>query len=269
MTAIMARTGAAGVRRTRARRRIPVPHIRLPWRVLAAAAVAVLVTGAAVRGVQWLRDPRTLPLRTVRIEGDFRHLSAQQLRQAVQPKATGGFFSVDVDGVRRAAEALPWVAHASVRRVWPDTLQVHVVEQRPLARWNRSRVVNVHGELFAPSAQSIPSGLPELKGPPGLEKKVVTRYRAMSHVLAPLGLKIRQLVEDSRRAWSLRLDNGVRVELGRSSPGSRLRRFARIYPKVLAGNVARLQSVDMRYSNGFAVRWDESSRPADVQHREG
>lgn len=219
--------------------------------------------------VRWLRNPHTLPLRTIRVEGDLRHLSVAQLQKAVAPVATGGFFSVDVEAVRRAAKSLAWVNTASVRRVWPDTLQLDVTEQQPIARWGRDELINGHGALFAPPADTIPEGLPQLEGPKGLEPAVFKQYRAMTQALAPLGLKIAQLVEDQRRAWMLRFSNGVELKLGRARAYPRLLRFVRIYPTVLAGHIARLVSVDMRYSNGFAVRWDQQESALAIRKVEG
>jgi cell division protein FtsQ len=89
-------------------------------------------------GRDWVRDPNNMPLRSVQVEGEFRKLSAEHLQHAVANAVRGGFFTVNVDAVRRAAESLPWVASARVRRVWPDALQLHVVEQRAAARWGEA-----------------------------------------------------------------------------------------------------------------------------------
>ncbi|MGA7802600.1 MAG: cell division protein FtsQ/DivIB [Gammaproteobacteria bacterium] len=241
----------------------------IPWRAVGLVVTAALLLESGFWAVRWLRNPHTLPLRTVRIEGDLRHLSAGQLQKVVAPVATGGFFGVNVDAVRRAAESLAWVDQVSVRRMWPDTLQLKVTEQRPIARWGKAALINPRGVVFTPPANTVPAGLPQLEGPKGLEPAVLQQYRAMTKALAPLGLKIAQLVEDQRRAWDLRLTDGVELKLGRADAYPRLLRFVRIYPKVLAGHVSRLVSVDMRYSNGFAVRWDQQESVLAVRKAEG
>ena len=231
-------------------------RLRSAVRPAAAITVAVVLAGAVVWGVERLRDPHTLPLRAVQVEGEFRHLSEVELQQAVLPHVRGGFFTVDVARVQRAAQSLPWVQQASVRRVWPDTLQVHVVEQRAVARWGGQGLLNAEGELFRP-AENLPEGLPELHGPEGREAAVLLQYGDALRLLAPGGLKVARLVQDERRAWTLELEGGVTLALGRGDPNARLARFVRVYPTVFAERAARLRAVDLRYSNGFAVRWAE------------
>jgi cell division protein FtsQ len=57
-----------------------------------------------------------------------------------------------------------------------------------------------------------------------------------------------------RRAWQLRLDNGLTLELGREQIEARLARFVGAYDRTLGRLGRRIEHVDLRYSNGFAVR---------------
>ena len=209
----------------------------------------------ASAGMEWLSDPYRFPLDVVEVKGEFRYLDKAILQAAVAPHAAGGFFTVDVDSVRAAAEALPGVARAKVRRVWPATLRVHIAEQQPVAGWNGDGYLNAAGEAFFPRAGQTLSGLPQLAGPAGQAARVLTRYRKASKLLQPLDMAVTHIAMDRRRAWSLRLDNGVMLKLGRARPWHRLQRFVQAYPGTFADRLADLKSVDMRYSNGFSVFW--------------
>ena len=245
---------------------LPLRERAMPWLKLGAqAALLLALSGALSWGITWLREPQNMPLRSVQIEGEFRKLDAGQLQTAVADAVRGGFFSVNVDRVRRAVEALPWVASATVRRVWPDQLQVQVVEQRAAARWGDAGLLNMHGELFAPDAESIPQRLPRLAGPDELRRRVMERYIEMTDLLTPIGRRVAELRVDERRAWLLRLDNGIELRLGRDDTLARLERFVRVYPTRFAAHAAALQTVDLRYSNGIAVRWDRSPIAAGQQ----
>ncbi len=122
---------------------------RLPWRLIAGTLVSLTLVAAATVTVRWLLDPHTLPIRRVQISGQFLHLTSAQLQAAVAGTVVGGFFTVDVEAVMRAARTLPWVDTASVRRVWPDTLRLEVTEQTPLARWGEHDLLNRRGERFS------------------------------------------------------------------------------------------------------------------------
>lgn len=248
---------------------LPLRERLRPWLKRATQMLlSMVMLGSVIWCVTWLRNPTNMPLRTVRIEGELHKLTIAQLQAAVSSTARGGFFTVDADAVRRAAESLPWVESVTLRRVWPDTLKLRVVEQRAAARWGERAVLNRQGRLFTPEAASIPKRLPRLSGPEELRRRVLEMYIAMTGTLAPIGRHVAQLRLDNRRAWWLTLDSGVELKLGRDAAIERLQRFVRVYPTVFAAREGELNTVDLRYSNGFAVRWDRSPEPAG-QKQEG
>ncbi|MEN8169474.1 MAG: cell division protein FtsQ/DivIB [Pseudomonadota bacterium] len=235
---------------------------------VAAVALKLLllaaVVGGAVWGTQSLLDPAQFPLRTVRIESPLKHVAQATIRDTVRPHVEGGFLGVDVDVVRDALEALPWVQSASVRRTWPDKLVVRVKEQQPLARWGDKALVNMRGELFKPKHDVSLERLPLLRGPRDTSHMVAEQYVAMQVMLKPLGLSITHLSLNERRALSMRLDNGLQLGLGRRDTDLRLLRFVRVFPQVLKPRLAAIKSIDLRYANGFAVRWHHGQGPAPV-----
>ena len=91
-----------------------------------------LIGSGAAWGVLQLQDPDVLPLKVIRIDGDFKHLDRSQLEGAIGSAVKGNFFTVDLDGIREAALDLAWVNQVTVRRIWPDTLKMTVQEEIPL-----------------------------------------------------------------------------------------------------------------------------------------
>lgn len=240
----------------------PQPRLQLRWVVLVLAMMTVAAMLYA--GSQTLFDPATLPVRTVRIESPLKQVTQQQLREVVGSHVGSGFLQLDVDRIRVELEALPWVNRASVRRGWPDVLVVRIEEQQPMARWGNGGLVNPDGELFEPEQQAAWANLPLLRGPQNTEKMMVKEFRQMQEMLTPLGLQVSHLTMNERRAWSLRLANGLQLGLGRNDIHLRLLRFVRVYAEVLKPRLEAIDSVDLRYTNGFAVRWHDGLAPATV-----
>jgi len=209
-------------------------------------------------GVQWLQDPYRFPLRAVKITSKPHYLEKDELQQTLAPYVRGGFFTVDVTGIHDAVEALPWVYRATVRRDWPDRLIISFVEQEPVARWGKDALLNRYGELFVPRKLPVELELPLLSGPQGHERKVLAQYRRCNQTLSPLGLHITRIELNERRAWRIGLDNAVQLELGRVDTALRLQRFVRTFPEVFAGHLDALKRVDLRYSNGFSVYWQQA-----------
>jgi cell division protein FtsQ len=234
-----------------------VDALRNHVRTLSGLVLLLLLGVAVMFGMQWLSDPYRFPLSVVKVTGDFRYLQKQQLQAAVASHAQGGFFTVDVVAVRNAAEALPWVYKASVQRIWPATLHLRVEEQQPIAHWNEQGFLNRYGEPFFPEQAGVVGDMPWLAGPQDQELRVLENYQRIAKMLERIGVRPARLELDNRRAWHLQLASGVQLELGRADAWKRLQRFVVAYPSVFAGRLAELQRVDLRYSNGFSVRWQQ------------
>jgi cell division protein FtsQ len=234
-------------------------ELRAGW--LKPVLTVFLVVGSAIGltlMLDWMQDPREWPVDEVRIEGEFRHLQPGTLQEHVEPLAAVGFFVMDVSGIQQRLQQLAWVDQVSVRRVWPDRLEIRVLEQRAVAHWGDDSYMNPRADVFTPEEAVELSGLPWLSGPEGHQQRVLTMRRDMSELVKPLQLDVARLSLDARRTWRVELSNGLVLEVGRNRPVQRLARFVRVYPAILAAGNGQLVSVDLRYGHGFAVHWDNS-----------
>ena len=224
------------------------------WLVVGLTLLSLLSAGA-FWGVMRLQDPNNFPLRVVRIDGHFRHLQRVKLEQVISQAVKGNFFTVDLELIRKNASRVPWVESVSVRRIWPDTLHMQVVEQVPLLRWNQNSLLNTKGVRFTPSMEEIPNDLPHLVGPAGSEAEMFNWYQSIKPRFNKIGLEIALMRLDARRAWSITFSQGMEVRLGKNEVQSRLSRFLRLYPYLVQSKQLWIQRMDLRYTNGFAVYW--------------
>ena len=197
---------------------------------------------------------RELPIRSVRIAGELQHVERTVLEEVINRHLDGGFFAVNVDTVRRTVERLPWVREASVRRIWPDSLHIAVVERRPAARWGRHQLLEADGTVFSPQ-RGESKGLAELEGPSGSARRVLARYRMLQRLLAPIEGRVEHLALNARGTWRGRLDTGMVMVFEEDLEEARLRQFVRVASKLLRPRLNDVKQVDLRYVNGFAVRW--------------
>lgn len=191
------------------------------------------------------------PLREITLSGDIGHVTHEQVEDVVTRELRGNFFTVDLDHARASFEKLPWVRKVNVRRQWPDRLDVAVEEHKPLARWGSTALVSAQGEVFE---AAINNTLPFLHGPDGSAPEVVARLLEFERILEPMGKKVVQIRLSMRRAWQVRLEDGMVLELGRENLVVRLAGFVAAYPATLATLAHPPAYVDLRYTNGFAVR---------------
>jgi len=219
-----------------------------------ALAVVALPVVALVNG--WIGAERW-PLRTLRVTEGLERVDVARLRQVVAPHAASGFFAIRLDQVQADVARLPWVERVEVRKLWPDVLEVRISEHRPFARWGADRLLSEQGRLFPVEGIEVPEGLPELDGPDARVADVVALYNQAREMFVPGGLSVRRLVLDRRDSWSLVLDNGIEVTIGKQEARLRLQRFARVLPQLLARSAQVLRRADLRYTNGFALEWGE------------
>jgi len=244
-------------------------RLRIDWLkpVLALLTVMASAGGLALL-LEWMADPNEWPVQSVQVEGNFRHLQQADIRDEVAALASDGFFAMDVALIQQRIQQLPWVEQVSVRRVWPDTLSIQLREQQPVARWGENGFLNARAQVFEPEQVVELEQLPVFRGPDGYEQRVLDMYARMRDMLEPLRLGIDSLQLDARRTWRVQLSNGLILEVGRSRPMQRIARFVRVYPAILAAGDGRVLSVDLRYSNGFAVQW-QARDEGNCEAREG
>jgi cell division protein FtsQ len=166
----------------------------------------------------------------------------------------GTFFTLDLPRVRGAFEKLPWVREVKLRRHWPDRLEVSVTEHVALARWGTGALVNTHGEIFH---AAYDGKLPTFIGPPGTSKEVAIQYEFFRRKLAPLGTAPTVVQLTPRKAWQVRLEGGPTIELGREDIEMRLARYVEAHERTVGTLNRRIEYVDLRYADGFAVRIPE------------
>ncbi|MBV1775526.1 FtsQ-type POTRA domain-containing protein [Burkholderiaceae bacterium DAT-1] len=196
------------------------------------------------------------PVRQIKVDGQLSHVTREQLQYIVKHELRGTFFTLDLERTRQAFEKLPWVRQVSLRRRWPDRLDVEIEEHVALARWGTVGLVNTLGERFDAASND---NLPVLEGPEGAESELAQGYQHFREMLSPLKVKPAHVWLSARRAWRMQLDNSVTVEVGRDGPegnvvDARIRRFVATYQQTLAMVRRPVDYVDLRYPNGFSVR---------------
>jgi len=237
------------------------------------ALLALVLLACLGGGVWWLAQRPMFALRTVRVEtldqGELRHVNHLTLRNGTLGKIKGNFFTANLDSVRQAFESVPWVRRAAVRREWPDQLIVAIEEHEAMGTWGEDgRLLSVKGDVFTANLAEAEEdhALPELSGPNGSEKEVLARFAELRDWFAPLKLVPQALELSERYAWTVKLDNGMSVALGREQTATTLKervdRLLGIYPQ-LVSHLQNIETIDMRYQNGLALSAADLKIPAE------
>ena len=229
--------------------------------------VLVFVALCAVAGVRTITRASQFDIQGITVTGDTRHNNSVTLRANVAPRIVGTFFTVDLARVRAAFESAPWVRRAVVQREFPNRLRVRLQEHQPVALWRGeatqgdARLVNSFGEVFEANLGEIDQdGLPTLGGPEGQGPEVLAMYRAVEPLFTAMDMPLEELSLSARGSWSLHLQAGAEIELGRGNTDEVIPRVDR-FLKTLTQVVSRygrdpnaIESADLRQENGYAIR---------------
>lgn len=226
-----------------------------PRRVLDGALVVVLA-GAVMLTVQWALDPDNLPLERVEVAGELRYLEPERVRSALSVDHDTALFGVDLEMARDEIAQLAWVRRVDVSRVWPDTLRATVVERQPVARVNDEMLLDSNGQLFRPGDGHDLDYLPEIRAPESVAADLARLRIDLGEEFERVGRRIEGVEGDARGALRLKLDNGLEVIVGRDARRERVARLIRAWDGLQEGGEGRPVRVDLRYPNGFAVRYE-------------
>ncbi len=239
-------------RRKAVTRRSPLPRVKIDLRALLLAPAMLAILSGVFFVTQALLDR---PVKQLRLHGAFQRVTPIQVEAALAPALDRGFLSSNLGELRRLVEALDWVDDVAIARVWPDTLEVRVLEHQAAARWGETGLLNTNGELFIDESRYEFPELPHLAGPRGDERRVASQYSALRGRLAEANLALDTLSMDERGAWQIELASGQEIRLGRRNLQQRMDRFFQVVMPVLAAEMPRVSYIDLRYTNGFAVGW--------------
>lgn len=235
--------------------------IRLMNGVATALFVLVLL-GLLAAALLWLARAPALSIRSIQLEGDLQRNSVATLRANATPRLAGNILSIDLDKARAAFETVPWVRQATLRRIWPDRLAVHLSEHHPVALWlgedGNERLVNDFGAVFEANLGDVEDErLPQFSGPDGSAAAMLALYRRLQPLFAAYQLQPEALQLSGRGSWRLELDTGASVVLGRGSEDelvARSDRFLRTLGQITGRFQRDLEHADLRHADGYAVR---------------
>jgi hypothetical protein len=154
--------------------------------------------------------------------------------------------------LKAQVEELPWIAtpacSASGRTGWC----LHGAEHEAIAQWGDNGLVTEDGIVFRPRDGRLPAGWCASTAP--------TTWRPRWSSATGAGIRAgraradhRSVVRNARGDWTLNLLGGTELYLGTDDIETRFERLLAAYPQVEAIGIPT--RIDLRYSNGFAVRW--------------
>ena len=205
----------------------------------------------------WLTDEQSLPLTSLILTGEMEHVAEDDVRMVLNDqKDRLNFFTLEIGQIQHQLESMPWIYSASIRKRWPDTLKIHIVEQSIVAIWNDRALLNRFGEIIAASPATVLNKYVALYGEDEFANEILTSYMKINQLLKVNNFKIASLRSDKRHSSEIVLKNGIALRLGQEQKLDRIQRFLSVFPLIQKQyEVNTIDYVDLRYDTGFAIGW--------------
>ncbi|WP_223787576.1 cell division protein FtsQ/DivIB [Marinicella meishanensis] len=189
------------------------------------------------------------------VAAEYQRITPEQLRLMVAKTPERSFFRLDAEQVKANIESMSWVRYAHVVKQWPDTLKITIKEHQAVAIWNGEDLLNQSGEVFKVDAVDHLKALPRIYGISEDSETTLQHFKRFNQLLKPVGYEISEARVNERGDWRLILRNGLEVLLGSEKHEARVLRLAETWDQLLATAERLPEKVDLRYSNGYVVKW--------------
>lgn len=243
--------------RVSAVRKKVLPKSTVPKKYILRFVLGLLLVGGVYTGSQWYTNLQLFPVKQVRIEGEFKYLDKNQIKEKIAHYSVGGFFDLDIVSLRKELVSMQWVDDAFVRREWPESVVIRIVEKKPVAKWNDKGVLTAGGDLFFPKESYENLQLVQLKGPKSRHAFVLSEFNKIQSLLHQAKIEISELSQNERRAWKMNIE-GVSVYLGRKDIYKKIESLAGVYAGLIKPKANKIKQIDFRYTNGFTVNWKKA-----------
>ena len=270
-------THATGWRRSVLRAWIALIQFELPRGLGASAAALLLLASAsygAVRGdhvgeivdsVQYICDGIAnragFRITEVALTGEH-ELGREDILTLAGVTGRSSLLFLDAMRTRARLIANPWIADATVLKLYPGRLRIEVKERKPFALWQkdgRVSLIATDGTVLEAYVPQRFNALPQVVGQ-GAEKRaagfldLIARYPSLAQ-------RVEAAILVAERRWNLHLIGGLDVLLPEISPEQALQTLVGLDrdKKILSRDIA---VVDLRIADRVTVRLSDAAAAA-------
>jgi cell division protein FtsQ len=207
-----------------------------------------------------------LRIAAVALSGN-KHLTREEVLAAAGVNGRASLLFLDVADARLKLKTNPWIAEATVQKLYPDRLRIAITERQAYALWQKDGRVGViadDGTVLEAYVSRRFTGLPLFVGEGAAPRAkefsaLIDRYPAIRD-------EVRAAVLIAERRWNLRLKNGVDIRLPEADPAAALERLMALdRDKQLFKR--DITSIDLRLPDRVTVRLSEPAAAAREEAR--
>jgi len=190
------------------------------------------------------------------------HVNREELLATAGITGTTSLLFLDVDQIRLRLKTNPWIADATVLKLYPGDLQIGIKEREAFALWQKDGRISViadDGTVLEPYVAPRLTRLPLVVGRGAQAKAkeflgLLDRYPTMRDF-------VHASVLVGERRWNLRLKNGIDVRLPESDVAPALERLVALdrEKNLITRDIV---AIDLRLADRVTVRLTDAAAQA-------
>jgi len=166
--------------------------------------------------------------------------------------------TLDLEDAQARIEKLPWVKTASLKKLFPDSVEIRITERQPYAVWQHDGKLSLtdrDGKLITDAIDDRYAGLPHVVGVGAAEK--VADFTSLLAPYPAIQSQVHAGILVSENRWTLVLNNGIDLMLPADDPAKALATIAGLdrTQSLLSREIA---AVDMRQPGQLVLRLTEA-----------
>jgi cell division protein FtsQ len=211
--------------------------------------------------IAWFISQHTFfPIKKVVIQGEYGARTEKELQQLLLPYVSRGFFAVSLAQIKQQLGQVSWIRTSCVTRNWPGEIIITLKREQPFAHWNNNALLTQENKLFYEDEKHEHIELPHLYGEATARDLIFSTYLQIQALFDSVGLKIATLSLDKQEHWQIDLRNGIHLVMDKAQSMDSIKKFVQDYGQTFSQKAAMIEVVDLRYQNGFAVRWKKARK---------
>ncbi|MGP9556054.1 cell division protein FtsQ/DivIB [Psychrobacter sp. AOP7-A1-24] len=182
----------------------------------------------------------------------------RSLQEVMEQQQVSSFFTSDLQALRDITMGLAWVDQVSISRDWQRGIVINALPKQAVANFGTERLVDAKGAVFVPadSRDLTQEQFATLQGEMSQAPVIMQQMQQVNDWYTPLDMQVEDIILSPRMTWLIRFDNGLRVIVDNENTAQKLLNLSQLLGNQLSTRRDEMQSVDLRYKNGFTIAWN-------------
>ena len=199
--------------------------------------------------ILYISDSFVYPIEEVEITSTTSNYDNKKINDIVASIQGQDLLSLDLSDIKRSIRSDDWIRDVEIKKSFPDTLEIIIIPQQPFAIYN-SKIMMMDGTVI--EAPSLPLDLPIIIDHTNDSLSSMNTMILTDKLLQKIDLDIKKVeIHDSLikvfTSTNILISDRVNYEVNLNRLVISFQDLKKLFKR-------EIKSIDMRYSNGFAIK---------------